>query len=668
MVVGGLSAADHKRLVKMREIEHAQTRKKERAKGRGALVGAVALARTGAKLSTPEPALQGTRAASSQRTPVQTEAAPFIMPSKRTMVIALTRARNQAGRSHEMATLNRLCTSEGASAFVRQRRMRAYGRLQSNVNGVQAARDARRRQNAFAAEQEIATQTETVEEAAAAAELMASDEQALDDLAQADLAYLQMVRHKMGHTGALTSSAENLLAESWQQLIMLRLESQKLQLRQQAQPMTTADMERVESEISRETARIGHCLQQQLAQLMPSQSSSDTHTPGVMAPPLAPPLTRGASTDSDPIEIAVEIAPGSKKGEGGGLPCGAGTNGGARRANSGAASEHEAGFVTDASAGSHSPEGSTPRQEKSHETANGVPAVAAAGVEAAAAAELMACSGEIGAAHPNEPPTLMTARLATARPTRAAAGSDLAPWAMAAAAAAELPSRDGGRDARKEAPRGGRTVPSSVSRLGAGRSASAPCRARPSARRALRAANSGAGVSATRGFCTPDGSFPSRAAAAAAASSGTVAVPVRPVTTLKQTIVQMERELKKEDGNLSKLRAKLNDLTRDNGSARVRGSQRALESLYDALQHSHSELDALQAKLALISMQPEATDSPRATISPHAGAAARRRRNSREGRSPRAVSHPSSSSQAMKGVGIDAKSWWRHRRLPIGSV
>jgi hypothetical protein len=32
---------------------------------------------------------------------------------------------------------------------------------------------------------------------------------------------------------------------------MLRLESQKLQLRQQAQPMTTADMERVESEISR---------------------------------------------------------------------------------------------------------------------------------------------------------------------------------------------------------------------------------------------------------------------------------------------------------------------------------------------------------------------------------------------------------------------------------
>ena len=46
----------------------------------------------------------------------------------------------------------------------------------------------------------------------------------------------------------------------------------------------------------------------------------------------------------------------------------------------------------------------------------------------------------------------------------------------------------------------------------------------------------------------------------------------------------MERELKKEDGNLSKLRAKLNDLSRDNGSARGRGSQRALESLYAALQ------------------------------------------------------------------------------------
>ena len=93
---------------------------------------------------------------------------------------------------------------------------RSYGRIQSKVNGIHSAREARLRRNEVAAE--IATQTEAEEaEAAAAAELMASDEQALDDLAQADLAYLQMVRHKLGHPGALTSSAEHLLAESWQQ-------------------------------------------------------------------------------------------------------------------------------------------------------------------------------------------------------------------------------------------------------------------------------------------------------------------------------------------------------------------------------------------------------------------------------------------------------------------
>ena len=47
--------------------------------------------------------------------------------------------------------------------------------------------------------------------------------------------------------GAMAASeAEQALADSWQQLIMLRLKSQKLQLRQQANPMTDADMERVE--------------------------------------------------------------------------------------------------------------------------------------------------------------------------------------------------------------------------------------------------------------------------------------------------------------------------------------------------------------------------------------------------------------------------------------
>merc|ERR1740133_721732 len=107
---------------------------------------------------------------------------------------------------------------------------------------------------------------------------------------------------------------------------------------------------------------------------MPSQPPSESPPAGVVAPP----VNREASTtDSDPIsEIAIEIAAAGEKGEG---------------ANGTAAPEHEAGFATDASAGSHSPEGSTPRQENGHETANGAPVVAAAaGAEAAAAAELMA--------------------------------------------------------------------------------------------------------------------------------------------------------------------------------------------------------------------------------------------------------------------------------------
>ena len=94
--------------------------------------------------------------------------------------------------------------------------MQAYGRIQSTVNGI-----GRPRKNEVAAET-AATQTEADE--AAAADLYKSDEQALDDLAQADLAYLEMVRHKLGQSAGvnLTSSAEDALAESWQQLIMLR--------------------------------------------------------------------------------------------------------------------------------------------------------------------------------------------------------------------------------------------------------------------------------------------------------------------------------------------------------------------------------------------------------------------------------------------------------------
>ena len=117
---------------------------------------------------------------------------------------------------------------------------------------------------------EIATQTDELSDLAR--QMLARDEQSLEHLAEADLAYLEMVRTKAGlhhqTAGALaTSEAEQALADSWQKLIMLRLRSQKLQLRQQAHPMSSGDMARVEAELMRETTRIASKLQADLQQL-----------------------------------------------------------------------------------------------------------------------------------------------------------------------------------------------------------------------------------------------------------------------------------------------------------------------------------------------------------------------------------------------------------------
>ena len=130
--------------------------------------------------------------------------------------------------------------------------------------------------------------------------MLARGEQSLEHLAEADLAYLAMVRTKVSlhhqTAGALaTSEAGQALADSWQKLIMLRLKSQKLQLRQQAQPMHLTDMQRVESELISETKRIASRLQQQLQRLTygtpfhpPSpveslRADSPAHTEGVSA-------------------------------------------------------------------------------------------------------------------------------------------------------------------------------------------------------------------------------------------------------------------------------------------------------------------------------------------------------------------------------------------------
>ena len=183
--------------------------------------------------------------------------------------------------------VNRLHTKECQAGMQRQLRMQQYGEVQRQVNGIEhrASLSA-----AAEAQTEISTQTELPMpselpggELAVEKELselreeriqtiLASDEQALENLAEADLAYLDMVRAKSGFhhqtAGAVaTSKAEHALAESWQQLIMLRLKSQKLQLQQQVQPMPTDAMKRTEDQLMQETTRIANNLQRQLADL-----------------------------------------------------------------------------------------------------------------------------------------------------------------------------------------------------------------------------------------------------------------------------------------------------------------------------------------------------------------------------------------------------------------
>lgn len=78
-------------------------------------------------------------------------------------------------------------------------------------------------------------------------------------------------------TGAVaTSKAEQALAESWQQLILLRLKSQKLQLQQQVQPMPKDAMKRTEAQLMQETTRIANNLQEQLANLTQHHGSSSS--------------------------------------------------------------------------------------------------------------------------------------------------------------------------------------------------------------------------------------------------------------------------------------------------------------------------------------------------------------------------------------------------------
>merc|ERR1719409_2341865 len=98
-------------------------------------------------------------------------------------------------------------------------------------------------------------------------------------MAQADLAYLDMVLHKAGmHPtagGQPTTATEQALAQSWQQLILLRLESQKLHLRLQVNTMSPQVIEKKKAELMKETRAIARKLQKQLQQLVPQAAEGE---------------------------------------------------------------------------------------------------------------------------------------------------------------------------------------------------------------------------------------------------------------------------------------------------------------------------------------------------------------------------------------------------------
>ena len=106
----------------------------------------------------------------------------------------LARERVKAARRNDLVNLNKLKTQQGMAAFVKQQRMRAYANAQrqhNHLGGVGSAPGPNYVQRA-----EFSTQTDELSEWSK--KMLARDEESLEHLAEADLAYLEMVRTKAG--------------------------------------------------------------------------------------------------------------------------------------------------------------------------------------------------------------------------------------------------------------------------------------------------------------------------------------------------------------------------------------------------------------------------------------------------------------------------------------
>lgn len=141
--------------------------------------------------ATPNPG--GSRPWTALSTRPRGSSAPATQLSSSALHAQLLRERNKHLRQRDLHQLSRLRTPIGIEGFIRQQRVKEYSRVQRlhNLSGrpPPAVDDGQ-------VQSEIATQTDGQSEWSK--RMLEKDEQSLEHLAEADLAYLEMVRTKAG--------------------------------------------------------------------------------------------------------------------------------------------------------------------------------------------------------------------------------------------------------------------------------------------------------------------------------------------------------------------------------------------------------------------------------------------------------------------------------------
>ena len=181
-------AADSQRLRRLNQIKYTLERERRQQEKDKAKTGSADETASSDELNDSRPATAGQAV-----TPQRLTSTALTQADSRSLLVLLMRARRQAARNHDLEGLNRLKTQEGIAAFVKKERMRAYGTAQRRHNGIDIS-DSNSVGRLHQAS-EMSTQTDRARELRS---MIASEEESLEHLAEADLAYLEMVRTKAG--------------------------------------------------------------------------------------------------------------------------------------------------------------------------------------------------------------------------------------------------------------------------------------------------------------------------------------------------------------------------------------------------------------------------------------------------------------------------------------